>query len=1605
MNTHEVKAVELDLCAEVARLLEIPTGDVQADWSLGELGLDSLGFVELSRFIGQRYDVSLPPDALYAHSTIRFTAQWLTSEHAGTTESSTKHIGLTAKRADRQDIGIVGVNFRLPGASQWHELDSLLDRTSNFCSVPATRWPHQRSTAYPDTLRVGALDDVARFDAAFFRISPREAVAMDPQQRLLLESAWHALEDAGLSPEQWDGTRTSVFVGASSFDYAELLKRTGTGRASHIGTGLSHAILANRLSQYFNFRGSSETLDTACSSSMVALWRAVRELRHGEADMALVAGVNVFASETPFNAFSEAGMLNPDGASLPFDENAAGYVRGEGVVTLVLKPLHVAQQHGDTLLGVIRGGAVRHSGRTQSLTAPSPTAQAEVVQAALDDAGVSPDAIGYIEAHGTGTSLGDPIELRGLCKVFENQVESVTPFNRCRIGSIKAQIGHLEAAAGLAGVVKVLHCFRQRRLPGNPQIKQLNPLIDLKSSRLCIERESADWKHPADDSSDGRLAGVSSFGFGGTNAHMILEEPPKTLTRAEWQPPRKTFAGAHYWPALDSSQLGDDRLDCRQIRWVAENVKPIPNTGKTKPETVWIVVNGQRGRSVAAALANQKPEWLWIQKRWPEFVPENGGSEAEPTVWIDLSALDSGSDVSSENSVAHLDIIARCLGPMFKRGSALRLVQVTSQLRDLAQWDYPTRSLAGAVMNGWYDSVSAEYRNCQSKSVDFVDADCSAETMSTVLLEELAHPFTDQAIAYVDQQRLIPQWESVALTQQESQSVADGVVLVTGGLGDIGRYLVTDLVNRAVKAVLLTGRADLSAEAEQQVRQWQANGVTVSYLKSALTDTETLYPALDDFRQQFGDFSHVFHCAGYVDDKTIAFYKKDHASMAPVFEPKVDALDVMHRYFVNHPPKHIVLFSSVSAADPDKAIGILDYAAANRYLDHYAAFRNQQGLAIYQSIQWGLWASTSMSSKTIPGQNSGVALSADTALSALFRILGSGDHSASVRVESNVAAPLMQARAEPESSVREISLPEQPNADEITASSLLPQLRQLIATELETSEAALDDNASFDELGVDSIVLMDVITAIERWISRTVDPAALIRCDSIAATANYLAELGVSASTVVDTTSSADTEETLQIPNNRISADSSFKVAVIGMACQMPGAPDVLSFWNNLEAGVDSVTTMPADQRRDQPVGANVFPRWAGLIDGFDELYPQLYNFPTDAAADIDPLVRLFTECGLLAIHNSSVGIDAVQGERVGIFSGARTGRYSERIVQPGARSITGIGQNFIAAYLSHVLDLRGPNLVVDTACSSSLSAIHLACNSMRTGDCEMAVAGGVDLILDQRTHEYLGSARALSPDGRCRPFSANANGFVPGEGVGAVVLKPLDRAIAEGDTIYAVINGSAINNDGHTLGITTPGSGGQTDVIGRALANSQIASSDISYVEAHGTGTMIGDPIELQSLARAYHDDPPLRCGVGSVKSNVGHLLSAAGIASFIKVVLSLHHRTLPPTLHCEQINPRIGFDQLPFYPVLETQPWASGRAGRIAGISAFGFGKTNVHLIVSERPESVPEPELLCRPLPASFSGERIRAWHDTQPVPVHEFVKKRALLSVGDVLVEEL
>jgi acyl transferase domain-containing protein len=289
--------------------------------------------------------------------------------------------------------------------------------------------------------------------------------------------------------------------------------------------------------------------------------------------------------------------------------------------------------------------------------------------------------------------------------------------------------------------------------------------------------------------------------------------------------------------------------------------------------------------------------------------------------------------------------------------------------------------------------------------------------------------------------------------------------------------------------------------------------------------------------------------------------------------------------------------------------------------------------------------------------------------------------------------------------------------------------------------------------------------------------------------------------------------------------------------------------------------------------------------------------------------------------------------------------------------------------------------MVVDTACSSSLTAIHLACQSLITKESSIALAGGVDILLDEKPYLLLSDGKALSPDGKCHTFDESANGFVPGEGAGAVLLKNLEQAVKDGDHIYAVIDASAINNDGHTMGITTPNPEAQREVIKAALKRGRISPDTISYIETHGTGTMIGDPIELRALNKVFTEFTQERqfCGVGSVKTNIGHLFSAAGVASFIKVVLALKYGYIPPTLNCERPNPRFEFFTSPFYLVKELKKWEARHGIRRAGISSFGFGGTNAHMIISEAIANVPKGYKPRREHLSQVIFKRRRFWPD--------------------------
>lgn len=429
-------------------------------------------------------------------------------------------------------------------------------------------------------------------------------------------------------------------------------------------------------------------------------------------------------------------------------------------------------------------------------------------------------------------------------------------------------------------------------------------------------------------------------------------------------------------------------------------------------------------------------------------------------------------------------------------------------------------------------------------------------------------------------------------------------------------------------------------------------------------------------------------------------------------------------------------------------------------------------------------------------------------------------------------------------------------------------------------------------------------------------------------------------------------------------------IAVIGMGCRLPGeANDPEAFWRLLSEGVDAITEIPpsrwdVDAFYDSKiaVAGKMYTRSGGFLDQVDLFDPEFFGISPREAVGIDPQQRLLLEVSWEALEHAGLAPDKLVGSQTGVFTGicfndyAQLGLYSGDVNTIDPYNVTGNGQSIIAGRISYVLGLEGPSMALDTACSSSLLAIHLACQSLRLGECNLALAGGVNLMLRPEVTVGFSQLHALAPDGRCKTFDASANGYARGEGSAVVVLKRLSDALADGDRILALVRGSAVNHDGRSNGLTAPNGAAQEAVIRQALASANLEPTDISYVEAHGTGTSLGDPIEVQALGSVLGNrSEPLM--VGSVKTNFGHLESAAGIAGFIKVVLALQHEAIPPHLHFSEPSPYIPWHEWPITVPTSLTPWVSNGSPRRAGLSSFGMSGTNAHLILQEAPKTQPD------------------------------------------------
>lgn len=572
-NINLEQLVVNDILNIAVPIIDIDADKIQIERNVGEYGFDSITLKELANNINEKFGTNINASIFFSKSNIKALSIYLCSQYneliqqyygencineaskvedletedkkpegkesVVTKQSKSKaQISISTSEAteiDDQSIAIIGISGTFPGSKDLNEFWSNLITGKNLITkVPQNRWSEKNDKNLLDSEDENAnwgafIDDVDKFDADFFGITSREAECMDPQHRIYLENVWKAIEDSGYRASALDGKKIGVFTGIQFSDYRELIKDNNIINV-HVTTGNAHAMISNRISYMFNLHGPSEAIDTACSSSLVAINNAIRSIQTKECEMAIAGGVSMTFSQYTFLQASKLGILSQDGKCKTFDKDANGYVKGEGVGVLILKPFNKAVQDGDNIHAIIKGIGINHGGRANTLTAPNAEAQTELLLETYERSKVDINTISYIETHGTGTKLGDPVEVEALKSAF-NRLSGKNNFilnqtKHCGLGSVKTNIGHLEPAAGVAGIIKVILAMKHKTIPANLNFNEINPYIQLEKSPFYIVDKSKSWEKLVDnnDNEVPRRAGISCFGFGGTNAHIILEE-------------------------------------------------------------------------------------------------------------------------------------------------------------------------------------------------------------------------------------------------------------------------------------------------------------------------------------------------------------------------------------------------------------------------------------------------------------------------------------------------------------------------------------------------------------------------------------------------------------------------------------------------------------------------------------------------------------------------------------------------------------------------------------------------------------------------------------------------------------------------------------------------------------------------------------------------------------------------------------------------------------------------------------------------------------------------------------------------------------------------
>ncbi|MGW1974493.1 type I polyketide synthase [Streptomyces sp. NPDC001889] len=1520
-------------------------------------------------------------------------------------------------RGTQGDIAVVGLACRVPGAESPEELwRLLLDGRRADGRAPDGRFDPDAIPAglLSRSVRGSYLEDAARFDAEVFGVSRREATTMDPHQRWALELGWAALEDAGRVPGAARDAEVGVFAGSMGADWA---MEHAAGRLGPIGpsslAGWAPSAMANRISHLLGLRGPSLVVDTGQSSSLVAVHQAVLALRAGDCSAALVVGVNLNLSTEAATATASFGGQSPSGSATLFEDGADGYVRGEGGAAVVLRPLADAVRAGDRVHAVLRGTAVTHGGAGEALVVPSAEGQARALLRACASAGADPAELGFVELHGTGTPVGDRVEADALLRVFgegspERSGDSRDEGGPARllVGSVKTTTGHLEGAAGLLGLVKAVLVARHGTVPGTAGHRGGAQARRLAAAGIGVPARAVPLR-------DGALVGVGSVGMGGTNCHVVLAAPPVA--------PRAGGHGAPTAVPVDAPGSGSvSRAAVGVVGGLAAGAGPdgsaLSAVAAAAVPAVPVPVVLSAGSAESLRLgAEALAEWASAPDACADAgelaafartlatrrarLPRRAGFTAASADEL-RERLRTVAEGGRDRAIRH-GAGSRAHTAFLFPGQGSQRPGMTAALHDGlvtfgrhfraiasdvdAHAELPLHRVLAAPAPGSGTADAPVHATQHAQIALFTTGVALYRTVTDLGIVPdvvLGHSVGELAAAHVAGVLTLSDAIRLVLARGAAMAQADpGGVMVAVEAGEHEVRAVaaghpgSDVaaVNGPAGTVLSGDRAaTLACAGELRGRGRRTKVLKVSHafhshhMDPVLEEFRAVAETVDYGRPSLPVLSNVSGALATGGDLRTADYWVDHIRRTVRFGDCLErlaesgtslllelgpggALGAMGRGALRTPDGAAPEAASLLGDGPDEYRAFLDAVVLAHAQGHDIDWRSLPGFA------QGPW--TPLPTHRFTGR----------------RYWPGTDTTAGPPAAgpTGPAAGPVRTPAAPGPSTAAPSAPARP-APAPSGGDTLGLVLATVAEVLGIRPAhAVNATDTLADLGMTSLLGLELRAELTARTGRELPASLVYDHPTPAALAARLAGPDRPFTAPDPIEPRPEPRPGPGEPRPGRTAAGEDPVVIAAMACRYPGgvsSPEQL--WELALSGREALGGFPDDRGPAWAV-PGPHPRHGGFLAdaaGFDAAH---FGISPREARAMDPQQRIALELCWEALERAGCDPRSLHGQEVGVFLGAMAGDYATAAREAGddlgGHELTGASNAVLSGRVAYQLGLTGPALTVDTACSSSLVAIHLAAASLLRGECGLALAGGVTVMSTPKMFQEFQRLGGLAADGRCRPFSAAADGTVWSEGAGVVVVARRSEAHRRGLRILATVRGSAVNQDGASNGLTAPSGGAQRRVIARALADAGLRPGDVDVVEAHGTGTVLGDSVEAQAVIDTYGARDPSAAPVllGSLKSVIGHTQAAAGVGGLIAMVASLHGERLPATRYTDTPTPKVDW---PDSVRLLERPaaWPRGARARRAAISSFGMSGTNAHLLIEEA-EPVSPPPPAREPVPA--------------------------------------